>query len=215
MSIFFTSDTHFGHKGILSDKLEARPFASVEQMDAALIDLWNQRVKKDDTIYHLGDFAFAKPARIVEILGQLHGRKYFITGNHDKELLRALRDVTTRVAVGVVELVPYKEIRIDSQKLVLFHYAQRVWNKSHSGSYHLYGHSHGNLKNETYDRFSRSMDVGVDAVAKMLSKSGDPENHPTFSYNYRPVSFEEVNAILSAREWHQWHAGDHHNGERE
>ena len=31
------------------------------------------------------------------------------------------------------------------QLVVLCHYAMRVWDRSHYGSWHLYGHSHGNL----------------------------------------------------------------------
>jgi len=41
--------------------------------------------------------------------------------------------------------------------VVLCHYAMRTWDRSHYGSYHLYGHSHGKL-----ERHGWSMDVGVD-----------------------------------------------------
>ena len=34
----------------------------------------------------------------------------------------------------------------------------KVWDKSHFGSYHLFGHSHGKLVGEP-----NSMDIGVDA----------------------------------------------------
>ena len=37
------------------------------------------------------------------------------------------------------------------------HYSMQVWNKSHHGSIHLFGHSHGSLKG-----IGRSMDVGID-----------------------------------------------------
>ena len=53
--IFFTSDTHFNHKAIIS--YCSRPFESVEEMNDRLIDNWNQVVKPNDTVYHLGDFA--------------------------------------------------------------------------------------------------------------------------------------------------------------
>ena len=52
--IFFTSDTHFNHKAIIS--YCSRPFESVEEMNDRLIDNWNQVVKPSDTVYHLGDF---------------------------------------------------------------------------------------------------------------------------------------------------------------
>ena len=52
---YYTSDLHFGHKNII--KYEDRPFSSIEEMDEALIDKWNKKVKKNDEVYILGDFA--------------------------------------------------------------------------------------------------------------------------------------------------------------
>lgn len=78
---FFTADTHFGHVNIL--RYCDRPFASVEEMDAALIARWNRRVAPEDTVYHLGDFALGLKARWPEYRRQLNGRIVFILGNHD------------------------------------------------------------------------------------------------------------------------------------
>ncbi len=63
---------------------------------------------------------------------------------------------------------------------MLFHYAMRVWNASHHGSWHLYGHSHGTLPD---DITSLSFDIGVD------------------SQHYKPLSYDEVKAIMSQKEW--------------
>ena len=46
MNIWVTSDLHFGHKNII--KYENRPFKDIEEMDKAIIELWNKTVKKDD-----------------------------------------------------------------------------------------------------------------------------------------------------------------------
>ena len=57
MTLFFTSDTHFGDHRVLN--ISRRPFGSVAAMNAALIERWNARVGPDDEIWHLGDFATA------------------------------------------------------------------------------------------------------------------------------------------------------------
>jgi calcineurin-like phosphoesterase family protein len=86
MSVYFTSDTHFSHRGII-DYCE-RPYTSVEEMDEALIKNWNSIVGQNDTIYHMGDFSFCGLTRTREILAQLNGHKILIRGNHDKNFFR-------------------------------------------------------------------------------------------------------------------------------
>jgi calcineurin-like phosphoesterase family protein len=41
VSIFFTSDTHFGDHRVLN--IRPRPFASLNEMNGALIARWNSR----------------------------------------------------------------------------------------------------------------------------------------------------------------------------
>lgn len=48
--IYFTADTHFGHKNII--KHAKRPFNNVTQMDQIIIDNWNTRVNENDIVYH-------------------------------------------------------------------------------------------------------------------------------------------------------------------
>lgn len=78
---FFTSDCHFQHKNIL--RYCDRPWSDLESMNKALIDNWNRTVGKEDTVYVVGDFAFAGIAKIQEILASLNGTKILIRGNHD------------------------------------------------------------------------------------------------------------------------------------
>ena len=85
MSIFFTADNHFGHSKSLSfiqpDGSPLRPFSSCEEMDETMVEKWNLKVGKNDTIYHLGDVAI--PRQSIKILGRCNGRKILIKGNHD------------------------------------------------------------------------------------------------------------------------------------
>jgi calcineurin-like phosphoesterase family protein len=162
MNTWFTSDTHFGHANIIV--YCKRPFKDVEEMDAELIRRWNARVQPGDTVYHLGDFALAKGGKkIPAYLERLNGQIHLITGNHDPKQPNALK--------GFADVKAYKEIKVGEQDVILCHYAFRVWNKRHYGSWNLHGHSHGTLKR---DFKMKQLDVGVDC------------------WNYAPISFEEV-----------------------
>lgn len=161
--IWFTSDTHFGHKNII--KYSGRPYCSLEEMDNQLVANWNRVVKASDKIYHLGDIAFCKN-NLPMSLSLLNGQVSYLYGNHSKGLV---------VPNEWVCLGNYHELDYNGIKFVLNHYSQRVWNKSHYGSIHLYGHSHGELP-----PLGRSVDVGVDSS----SLTGTKE--------YRPFSIDEV-----------------------
>ncbi len=141
---WFTSDTHFGHANVL--RYSKRPFASVEEMNEAMIARWNARVAPDDEVWHLGDFAFTKKPRA--FFERLAGRKHFIVGNHDHKDTRKLPWASIQY---------YTELRDAPTSIVLCHYPLEVWNKSHFGSIHLHGHSHGSLPKK-----GKRIDVGVD-----------------------------------------------------
>lgn len=146
MTTYFTSDTHFGHANII--RYCNRPFRDVTEMNEALIERWNGRVRPGDTIFHLGDFGFGSQQNLQAVLDRLQGDKHFILGNHDK---------TGRTLKGWGSVQHYRELSLEGARLVLFHYGARVWNGSHHGSLMLYGHSHGTLPGD-----SQSLDVGTD-----------------------------------------------------
>jgi calcineurin-like phosphoesterase family protein len=131
--------------------LYRRPFASVAEMNAAMIERWNETVAPDDEIWHLGDFALrTTAAQAAALLASLNGRKHLITGNNDPPEVTALP--------GWTSVRAYAEIIIDNYRLVLCHYAFRTWNGMTKGALNLHGHSHGRLKT-----LPRQTDVGVDA----------------------------------------------------
>jgi calcineurin-like phosphoesterase family protein len=149
MAVWFTADTHFGHAGALS--LYRRPFASVAEMNAAMIARWNETVGADDDVWHLGDLALRTSAEAAAaLLRQLNGRKHLIAGNNDPPEIAGLAEWSS--------VQPYAEITVDAQRLVLCHYAFRTWNGMAKGVLNLHGHSHGRLK-----PLPRQTDVGVDA----------------------------------------------------
>ena len=151
MTVHFTADTHFGHGAARA--FYRRPFATVAEMDDAMVARWNDAVAPDDEVWHLGDFAVRHPAPGA-LLDALHGRKHLITGNNDPAGITALP--------GWTSVAPYLELTIDGTPLVLCHYAFRTWRgmvpKARApGALNLHGHSHGRLRPQ-----ARQFDVGVD-----------------------------------------------------
>jgi calcineurin-like phosphoesterase family protein len=83
--IFFTSDQHFGHKNII--RFCDRPFATIEEMNRAMIDNWNAVVSEEDVVWCLGDFAYRWGITHVQSTVQsLKGHKHLIVGNHDRKI---------------------------------------------------------------------------------------------------------------------------------
>lgn len=136
---YFTSDTHFWHQGVLD--YDDRPFKTVEEMNQALIVLWNNAVSKSDVVYHLGDFCWAGPNKAVKILDQLNGQIHLIQGNHDK------LNQNLRKRFVTVDWMKKVKINIGSKRynLVLSHYPYRTWAGMGRNVYNVHGHSHGKL----------------------------------------------------------------------
>jgi calcineurin-like phosphoesterase family protein len=82
MTIFFTSDTHFGHARII--ELCNRPFRDVQHMNEMLIKNWNDTVGPSDTVYHMGDVALGSIAESLPLVSRLNGYKILVPGNHDR-----------------------------------------------------------------------------------------------------------------------------------
>lgn len=120
-------------------------------MDNALIRACNDRVKANDTVYVLGDFAMESGVKAKSMLSRLQGRKILIRGNHD----RAQGDWT---AQGWSEVHDALLIEVNQVPLYLHHYPIRDWPGKWQGVAHLYGHVHGSLEPKP-----GSMDVGVDS----------------------------------------------------
>lgn len=180
--IYFTADTHYGHRNVI--KFCDRPFDSAEHMEDEMVLRWNSRVRDGDTVYHLGDFVLGNTKDVERVVRRLNGTIRLVRGNHDKTIKGRIIDLFEWVK-------DYHELNgPDKKKIVLSHYAFEVWNKSHHGSWHLHGHSHGNLKFKDIKR----LDVGVD------------------EHDYYPISMDEVEKIMSKR---GFDAPDGHGQRRE
>lgn len=167
---WFTSDTHFGHSSVI--KYCSRPYRDSYEMDNDLIERWNDRVRPDDTVFHMGDFSFHNARYTTEkILSRLNGHLHLIEGNHDKQ--------TSKIAHLFASVSTLTNIKVDNQMIVLCHFPLLSWEGRHRGWWHLHGHCHGNIPD---DLGARRLDVGVDINA------------------YAPVSFQSIRNKLVNRE---------------
>lgn len=188
-NIFFTSDTHYGHKNIVKGCTSwegglqrCRDFNTLEEHNQTLVDTFNGMIKENDTLYHLGDWSFGGHENIKKFREQLNCKNiHLIFGNHDQHIEPI--DSPYRKLFSSCNYYKELSLRINSQvsgkygktNIILSHYAMRVWNKSHHGSIMLYGHSHGTLDklqpeftsptwigDQYFIKNYKTMDVGVD-----------------------------------------------------
>jgi calcineurin-like phosphoesterase family protein len=187
MTIFFTSDHHFGHANII--KHCNRPWNTVAEMNEGLIERWNERIKPEDTVYHLGDLSFTKPKLVSSFLEHLNGRKHLIRGNHDNKV-----DLYSHFFESVRD---YRVLRWEGEIIVLMHFPISSWEGMHKGTWHLHGHSHGTHQRSLplSTEHGPSLDVGVDC------------------HNWYPLSFEEVREKLKDIKLQR--SVDHHKTEEE
>ena len=205
---WFTGDTHYYHPNIIlycnrpyvregdteiqdnrvrwKNKLTARLRAT--EMTEDQIREHNTLVKPEDIVWHLGDFTFGGTPEVIRLLRRLNGNYKFTWGNHDKPLkdFSTIIDHYSDLKSRVEFLGNMAEVEIEGQSIVLNHYAMRVWNKSHRGNWHLYGHSHGTLPD---DPTSMSFDVGADC------------------HDLKPIPFSRVKEIMSKK---TFRPVDHH-----
>ena len=170
---YFTSDLHFGHSNII--KLCNRPFDSVEAMDEALIENWNRKVKRNDTVYVIGDIVWDKK-RLAYYMDRLSGKKILIAGNHDSAWSRREES-----KVYFDEVLPYLEVHLNGHPITMCHYPMLEWMSSREESRRKIGYLiHGHIHNRISDEY-RQLYLSFNAL-----NAGADVN------NFEPVTFEEL-----------------------
>ena len=127
---FFTSDTHFDDPRI---DIFSRPFKSVKEMNDTIIKNWNSVVSKEDTVYHLGDFA-TKPSGF-EYIKQLNGKIHLILGNYDRDnidkfdhnLFESIKDDLTLKIKGTEYYLIHKPIETIPDMFNLTGHIHGLW----------------------------------------------------------------------------------------
>ena len=147
MTVFVTSDIHYGHRNIL--KFCRRPFETLNEMEISLINNWNKVVGVTDTVYILGDVSFASTADTQAFLMRLNGFKHFVWGNHDRGRENKILEVP-----GCVDGTNCLRYNHNGSTIIMTHYPF----ESFSEDFHFHGHTHGN----SVPKYRR-MDCGMDA----------------------------------------------------
>lgn len=143
-------------------------------MNETIIRNHNERVKKNDELFFLGDFCFKNTpggkhgegttTKSEEYINQLNGRIVFVKGNHDGN--NSLKTKIERVI-----------IKYGKEKICLVHNPIHI---DLSYNFNFVGHVHNRWK---YKKINNSVlvNVGVDV------------------WNFRPVTFEEI-----MRDYNKW-----------
>lgn len=157
--IFFTSDLHMGHDREFVWKV--RGYDSVQAMNLAQVQKWNETIEDDDDIYVLGDLMLGDPNNI-EFIKQLKGKIHIVLGNHDTANREKMyRELTNMIEVAEVGI----RLQYKKHHFILTHYPMLTGNLEKESlkqmTLNLYGHTHQNTN--FYEDRPYMFHVGVDS----------------------------------------------------
>ena len=167
-NVFFTADNHFGHANVI--RFQNRPFASVDEMDEAMVAKWNSKVKACDRVYVIGDLLY-RSQNAPDILRRLKGKKHLIVGNHDGSWMRQvdLSDYFESVD-------KYLEVSDGLHGLLLCHYPLLCW-PHEKRTYMVHGHIHDDTSFDFWPMIAKR--------DRLLNAGADING-------YEPVTFDEL-----------------------
>ena len=143
-------------------------------MNETLFINCNKKVKKNDTVYIIGDFAWKK-SDAEQIIGKLSGQKILIIGNHDTWIS------DENIKSQFLKVVKYEEVSLFEHQLTMCHYPMLEWKNSRKEGtsrlgYLIFGHIHNN----------------IEPLYSVLFKMPNALNAGIDVNNYEPVTFDEL-----------------------
>ena len=188
-TLWFTSDTHFGHSNICRATTKwtgadnvTRDFKSLDHMNDTLVNNINEVVGEDDILIHLGDWSFGGFENIELFRNRINCKNvHLVFGNHDHHVRRDKGGVQSLFSSThdylMIDLRVHKPGKIvDRHTLICMHFPICSWDGMNDGNIHLHGHVH--LPNNQRVADGKAMDVGVDGN------------------DYYPISIENVLTIM-------------------
>lgn len=199
---YYIADCHFFHQNLLT-QMDHRPFASVEEMNEAMLERWNKKVRWNDDVIILGDLSLGGPEETNELVRQLNGHLYLIQGNHDR-FGKSKGYETTRF--GWIR--PYTELNDNKRKIVLCHYPILCYDGQYRRdadgvpkAWMLYGHVHDTQDQRNIEQFQE-----ITRATIRTDRDGRPFHVPcqmincfTMYSDYTPLTLEEWIACDEAR----------------
>lgn len=177
-AVFLVSDTHFGHTGVCrftrnDGVTKLRPWDDPSEMDEEMVRRWNDTVRPNDKVYHLGDVVINRKA--LGIMSRLNGDKVLIRGNHD-----IFRD--TDYNQYFRELRAYHVMN----GMILSHIPIHPESLSRFGT-NIHGHLHAN-------RVKKARGVDARTGEVLYSDENDVRYHCVCveQTDYTPILFEDV-----------------------
>jgi calcineurin-like phosphoesterase family protein len=177
-AVFLTSDTHFGHAGVCrfteaDGVTKIRPWTDPDEMDEEMVRRWNDTVRPNDKVYHLGDVVINRKS--LATMARLNGDKVLIRGNHDifpdveyRKYFRELR------AYHVMNGMILSHIPLHPESLGRF-------------GVNIHGHLHTN-------RVKKIRSVDIRTGKFLYSTENDVRYHCVCveQTDFRPILFEDV-----------------------
>lgn len=182
MTVWFTSDHHFGHRNII--RYSNRPYLhpstgepDPDAMNLHLVEQHNSVVGVDDEVWMLGDVALGPIEESLQFVRALNGKKTLVVGNHDRnfrgsETKRRTWDDKYVHEAGFEQIIHGGIVLYlaDGTPALLNHFpyvgdSQDVERHSNhrpadTGGWLIHGHVH-----EKWRQRGRQINVGVDAWA--------------------------------------------------
>lgn len=189
--LYFTSDLHLGHEGII--KHCNRPFSDKKEMDHAIISNWNSLITDNDLVVIAGDFCLGGLQMWVYYLSHLKGNKILVLGNHDHNVpANMFLDVTSLLNIEVIDFDTKKP-----QRITVCHYPMLSWHQSHRGAWQLFGHWHGkSIKsrgNDEVESFVKEEKLQIDKVTNRQYDVGVDNNY------FYPVHYNSIKQIMDKK----------------
>lgn len=173
--IYYISDIHLDDKKIF-DKCK-RPFNDLAEYKNEIIKRWNNKVLKNDIVYVLGDIVEDNTPEAIEVFRSLNGEKHFIIGNHDLQVIDAIKKSKIFISVDFMKVIDDQ-----GRKVCICHYPVMDWMEFNRNGMFVYGHVHNKTEanGKAYSEIKKyyldkpAYNCGVDVT------------------NYEPVTLDEM-----------------------